>query len=159
MWRYVIRRILWLPIILFVVSFITFLLFRVVPGDPVIVILGDRYEPDSIAAINLIESDNSLIQMVKSNTEYFRGKIKAAGFTIKDGDHPIVPIMLNDAKLAQNFSKDMLECNIYVIGFSYPVVPKDQARIRVQISASHTLKQINQAVKAFVDCGKKLRII
>ena len=91
--------------------------------------------------------------------KYFRKKIVDAGFTIKDGGHPIVPIMLGDAKLAQSLSKLMLEKGIYVIGFSFPVVPKDQARIRVQISASHSTEQIDWAIKAFIECGRKLKII
>ena len=113
----------------------------------------------SITAIDLLESDSSLIESIKSNTKYFREKITASGFTIKDGEHPIVPIMLGDARVAQDLAKEMLKYNIYVIGFSFPVVPKNQARIRVQISASHTIEQIDRAIEAFILCGGKLNII
>ena len=113
----------------------------------------------SIAAITLIENDKSLLDDVKNNTKYFREKIVSIGYHIKKGDHPIVPIMLGDAKLAQSLSKLMLQKGIYVIGFSFPVVPKNQARIRVQISAGHSKNQINQAIAAFEECGKSLNII
>jgi glycine C-acetyltransferase len=113
----------------------------------------------SIAAITLIENDKSLLDDVKNNTTYFRKNIVSIGYNIKDGDHPIVPIMLGDAKLAQNLSKLMLQKGIYVIGFSFPVVPKNEARIRVQISAGHSKNQIDQALDAFKECGKSLNII
>ena len=113
----------------------------------------------SIQAVSLIESDKSILNRLKSNTLYFREQIVDAGFTIKDGNHPIVPIMLGDANLAQNLSQLMLEKGIYVIGFSFPVVPKGEARIRVQISAAHSIAQIDDAVKAFKECGMKLKII
>ena len=113
----------------------------------------------SITAIDLIENDYSLLDTLKKNTAYFRREIKSIGFTIKSGDHPIVPIMLGDAKLSQQLSKKMLEMGIYVIGFSFPVVPKNQARIRVQISAGHSKEQIDKALNAFEKCGKKLNII
>ncbi len=113
----------------------------------------------SIQAVSLIESDKSILNTLKSNTLYFREQIVDAGFTIKDGNHPIVPIMLGDANLAQNLSQLMLEKGIYVIGFSFPVVPKGEARIRVQISAAHSIAQIDEAVKAFKECGMKLKII
>ena len=113
----------------------------------------------SITAIDLIENDYSLLDTLKKNTAYFRKQIESIGFTIKSGDHPIVPIMLGDAKLSQQLSKQMLEMGIYVIGFSFPVVPKNQARIRVQISAGHSKEQIDKALNAFERCGKKLNII
>ena len=113
----------------------------------------------SITAITLIEKDRSLLDDLKSNTKYFREKIQSIGYNIKSGDHPIVPIMLGDAKLAQNLSQLMLEKGIYVIGFSFPVVPKNEARIRVQISAGHSLEQIDRAINAFEECGKILQII
>ena len=113
----------------------------------------------SIQAVSLIESDKSILNTLKSNTLYFREQIVDAGFTIKDGNHPIVPIMLGDANLAQNLSQLMLEKGIYVIGFSFPVVPKGEARIRVQISAAHSIAQIDEAIKAFKECGLKLKII
>ena len=113
----------------------------------------------SITAIDLIENDYSLLDELKKNTAYFRKEIESIGYTIKSGDHPIVPIMLGDAKLSQQLSKKMLEMGIYVIGFSFPVVPKNQARIRVQISAGHSKEQIDEALNAFEKCGKKLNII
>jgi len=113
----------------------------------------------SITAIDLIENDYSLLDELKKNTAYFRKEIESIGYTIKSGDHPIVPIMLGDAKLSQQLSKMMLEMGIYVIGFSFPVVPKNQARIRVQISAGHSKEQIDKALNAFEKCGKKLNII
>jgi len=113
----------------------------------------------SIQALSLIDNDKSILNRLKKNTLYFREQIVDAGFIIKDGDHPIVPIMLGDANLAQNLSKLMLEKGIYVIGFSFPVVPKGEARIRVQISASHSIDQIDRAVSAFQECGLKLKII
>ena len=113
----------------------------------------------SIAAITLIENDKSFLDDVKNNTMYFRKNIVSIGYNIKDGDHPIVPIMLGDAKLAQKLSKLMLQKGIYVIGFSFPVVPKNEARIRVQISAGHSKNQIDQALDAFKKCGEFLKII
>ena len=113
----------------------------------------------SIKAIDLIENDTKLLSTLKSNTSYFREKIQAIGYNIKSGDHPIVPIMLGDAKIAKQLSQDMLKKGIYVIGFSFPVVPNNEARIRVQISAGHTRSQIDQAICAFEECGKSLKII
>ena len=113
----------------------------------------------SIAAITLIENDKSFLDNVKNNTMYFRKNIVSIGYNIKDGDHPIVPIMLGDAKLAHKMSKLMLQKGIYVIGFSFPVVPKNEARIRVQISAGHSKNQIDQALDAFKECGEFLKII
>jgi glycine C-acetyltransferase len=85
--------------------------------------------------------------------------MQAAGFEVKPGDHPIVPIMLYDAVLANRFAEALLEEGIYVIGFSYPVVPKGQARIRVQLSAAHTLEQIDRAVAAFTQVGQRLGLL
>ena len=92
------------------------------------------------------------------NTGYFRKNIQSIGYSIKDGIHPIVPIMLGDAKLAQQISKEMLKKKIFVAGFSYPVVPRDQARIRVQLSASHSQEQLDYAIKAFKNVGTKLNL-
>ena len=113
----------------------------------------------SIQAINLIDSDNSIINKLNNNTQYFREKIALAGFSIKESNHPIVPIMLGDAKLASKLSSYMLGDGVYVIGFSFPVVPKGEARIRVQISASHSKEQINTAIESFIKNGKILNII
>ena len=93
------------------------------------------------------------------NTMHFRESMTAAGFNIKKGVHPIVPIMLGDAKLANDIARDMLDEGIYVIGFSYPVVPKNEARIRVQLSAAHEREHIDKAVAAFTKVGKKYDVI
>ena len=113
----------------------------------------------SIKAIEIIQDSNALRKNLNVNTEYFRKEIQLLGFEIKSGIHPIVPVMIGDAKLSKDLANDLLSQNIYVVGFSYPVVPKGEARIRVQISASHTLDQINQALEAFKSSGEKFNII
>ena len=113
----------------------------------------------SIKAIEIIRDSNALRKSLNVNTEYFRKEIQLLGFEIKSGIHPIVPVMIGNAKLSKDLANDLLGQNIYVVGFSYPVVPKDEARIRVQISASHTLDQINQALEAFKSSGEKFNII
>ena len=113
----------------------------------------------SIAVIDLLSATTELRDKLADNTEYFREKIFNAGFNIKPGVHPIVPIMLDDAKLAQNVAGDMLTEGIYVIGFSFPVVPKGEARIRVQISASHTRNHLDKAINAFIKIGKKYNVL
>jgi glycine C-acetyltransferase len=95
----------------------------------------------------------------EKNTKYFRTKMEEAGFDIKPGEHPIVPIMLYDAVLSQKMASKLLERGIYVIGFYYPVVPKEQARIRVQLSANHEKEHLDQAIQAFVEVGKELSVI
>ena len=113
----------------------------------------------SIAVLDMIANSTTLRDQLEKNTLYFRDNIISAGFEIKEGVHPIVPIMLGDAKLAQNISQDMLKEGIYVIGFSYPVVPKNEARIRVQINASHTKEDLDKAINAFIKIGNKYKII
>jgi len=113
----------------------------------------------SIAVIDLLSSTTELRDKLADNTEYFREKMFNAGFNIKPGVHPIVPIMLGDAKLAQEIAGDMLNEGIYVIGFSFPVVPKGEARIRVQVSASHTMNYLNKAIDAFIKIGKKHNVL
>ena len=109
----------------------------------------------SIAVLALLEQSTELRDRLESNTKYFRDGMTAAGFDIVPGTHPITPIMLGDAKLAHDVAKDMLAEGIYVIGFSYPVVPKGKARIRVQISAGHTKEHLDRALAAFRKVGKK----
>jgi glycine C-acetyltransferase len=109
----------------------------------------------SLAVIGLLEGSTELRDRLESNTKYFRDGMTAAGFNIVPGTHPITPIMLGDAKLAHDVAKDMLEEGIYVIGFSYPVVPKGKARIRVQISAGHTRQHLDRALEGFRKVGKK----
>ena len=112
-----------------------------------------------IKVFNMIENDFSYKEKLEKNTMYFRQKIKEYGFDIKGDDHPIVPIMIYDAKKAVTMSEELLKKNIYVIAFSYPVVGKDQARIRVQLSADHTQEQLDHALGAFYDVGTALNII
>ena len=112
-----------------------------------------------IKAFDLIKKDNFLKKQLDRNTKYFRSKITDLGFQIKEGDHPIVPIMVFDAKKSQLFASEMLKKGVYVVGFFYPVVPKDQARIRVQLSASHKINEIDFALDAFHSVGKDLGII
>lgn len=112
----------------------------------------------TIEVIKLIDQNKDLINKLNENTMLFRNGITDMGYSIKEGQHPIVPIMLGDAKLSKLIADEMLEYGIYVIGFSYPVVPKNEARIRVQISASHSKDQIKKALDAFQLCGKKYNI-
>lgn len=113
----------------------------------------------SIKVLDMLENSNDLINQVNENTKYFRSKMTELGFTIKKGVHPIVPVMIGDAKLAQKMADDMLNEDVYVIGFSYPVVPKDEARIRVQISAAHTKQELNKVIEAFKKIGSKYSLI
>jgi len=113
----------------------------------------------SIAVMDLLSNTTELRDKLMENTAYFREKIKAAGFDIKDGIHPICPIMLYDARLSQVFAEKLLAEGIYVIGFYFPVVPKDQARIRVQISAAHERDHLDKAIAAFIKVGKELSVI
>ena len=113
----------------------------------------------SIAVIDLLSESSDLRQKLEENTRYFREKMTAAGFDIKVGEHPIVPIMFGDAKLAADIAAAMLEKGIYVIGFSFPVVPKGEARIRTQISAAHTREHLDRAIQAFTEVGKQFGVI
>ena len=109
----------------------------------------------SLKALELLGSSTELKNRLLENTRYFRETMVARGFRIREGDHPIVPIMLGDARLAQNMARDLLDEGIYVIGFSYPVVPKGKARIRVQISAAHEREHLVRAIEAFVSVGRR----
>ncbi|SHO60531.1 glycine C-acetyltransferase [Algoriphagus zhangzhouensis] len=113
----------------------------------------------SIAVFDLLTETTELRDKLEVNTQYFREKMTAAGFDIKPGTHPIVPVMLYDAVLSQQMAEKLLEKGIYVIGFYYPVVPKGQARIRVQISAGHEREHLDQAIQAFTEVGKELGVI
>jgi glycine C-acetyltransferase len=113
----------------------------------------------SIKVLDLLSSSTSLRDKLERNTAYFRKEMTEAGFDILPGEHPIVPIMLYEAKLAQEFASKLLEEGIYVIGFFYPVVPQGKARIRVQISAGHAQEHLEKAVKAFTKVGKELGVI
>lgn len=113
----------------------------------------------SIKVFELLEKDTSLRDKLEWNTNYFKEGMKKAGFDIIDGDSAIVPVMLYDAKLSQNMADELLKEGIYVIGFFFPVVPKEKARIRVQLSAAHTKDHLDRAIAAFIVVGKMLKVI
>jgi glycine C-acetyltransferase len=113
----------------------------------------------SIAVLDMLTETTELRDKLEYNTKYFRNKMTEAGFDIRPGDHPIVPIMLYDAVLAQNFATKLLDEGIYVIGFFFPVVPKGQARIRVQLSAAHEQKHLDKAIAGFAKIGKELGVL
>ena len=113
----------------------------------------------SIKVFEILSANTELRDKLESNTLYFKEKIIAAGFDIKKGDSPIVPIMLYDAALSQNFANELLKEGVYAIGFFYPVVAKDQARIRTQVSAAHSIADLDKSVAAFIKVGKKLNVI
>jgi glycine C-acetyltransferase len=113
----------------------------------------------SVAVLDMLNETTALRDKLEYNTMYFRKKMTEAGFDIKEGIHPIVPVMLYDAKLAQEFAAKMLDEGIYVIGFYYPVVPQGKARIRVQLSAAHEQHHLDKAIEAFTKVGKDLGVI
>ena len=113
----------------------------------------------AIEVLDVISESTELRDQLEENTKYFRSKMEDAGFDIKAGVHPIVPVMLYDAKTSQVMSDKLLAEGIYVIGFFFPVVPKDQARIRVQVSAAHTREHLDKAIAAFIKVGKEMKII
>jgi glycine C-acetyltransferase len=113
----------------------------------------------SIKVFEMLTNDTTLRDQLEENTNYFKKGMKKAGFDIVDGDSAIVPVMLYDAKLSQTMANLLLEEGIYVIGFFFPVVPRDKARIRVQLSAAHTPEHLEKAIAAFVKIGLKLKVI
>jgi len=113
----------------------------------------------SIAVLDMLSETTELRDKLAGNTEYFRKKMTAVGFDIKPGEHPIVPIMLYDAVLAQQFASKLLDEGVYVIGFFFPVVAKGQARIRVQLSAAHDMQQLDKAIRAFTKVGRELGVL
>jgi glycine C-acetyltransferase len=113
----------------------------------------------SIAVFDMLSETTELRDRLEWNINYFKEGIKAVGLEIKEGDSAIVPVMLYDAKLSQTFADRLLKEGIYVIGFFYPVVPKDKARIRVQLSAAHTKEHLDKAIAAFAKVGKDLGVI
>ena len=113
----------------------------------------------SIAVIDLLSSTTALRDKLEWNTQYFRNGMTNAGFDIKQGTHPIVPVMLYDSVLAQQFAEKLLQLGIYVVGFYYPVVKQGQARIRVQVSAVHEQAHLDKAIAAFTQAGKELGVI
>jgi len=113
----------------------------------------------TLRVLELLSATTELRDRLEANTRQFRTGMAAAGFSIPQGEHPIAPVMLGDARLAQDFAERLLAEGIYVIGFSYPVVPQGKARIRVQLSAAHTPEQIDQAIAAFSKVGRDLGVI
>lgn len=113
----------------------------------------------SIAALRLLEEEPALIERVHANARHFRKHMSALGFSLLPGEHPIIPVMLQDAKLAVEMASRLLKLGVYVIGFSYPVVPKGQARIRTQMSSAHTIEQLDRAISAFAEVGRDLGVI
>ncbi len=126
-------------------------------------LFSNSLAPSLVGAANkvfdILSNDTSLRDKLEANTKYFKDKIVAAGFDVKEGNSPIVPIMLYDAALSQDFANELLKEGVYAIGFFFPVVPKDKARIRTQISAAHTIEHLDKAVEAFIKVGKKLNVI
>ncbi len=113
----------------------------------------------SIKVFELLEKGTSLRDKLEANTNYFKDGMRKAGFDIVEGDSAIVPVMLYDAQLSQTMADELLKEGVYVIGFFFPVVPKDKARIRVQLSAGHEQKHLDKAIQAFIKVGKKLSVI
>lgn len=113
----------------------------------------------SITVLDLLKSSHELIQRLHANSAYFRKQMQQLGFTLVPGEHPIIPVMLGDATLAKAMADELLKEHVYVIGFSYPVVPQGQARIRTQMSAGHTLEHLDKALSAFEKVGHKLGVI
>ena len=126
-------------------------------------LFSNSLAPSIVGAANkvldILTESTDLRDKLEKNTKYFREQMQNAGFDIKKGNHPIVPIMLYDAKVAQKMSEELLNEGVYVIGFFYPVVPKNEARIRVQISASHSEKDLKKAISSFIKVGKQLNIL
>ena len=113
----------------------------------------------SIAVLDLLDRDSSLRENLHANAAYFRSQMTERGFDLKPGEHPIIPVMLGDARLATTMADNLLQRGIYVIGFSFPVVPKGEARIRTQMTAGLTREQLDQAVEAFTEVGRELKVI
>jgi glycine C-acetyltransferase len=113
----------------------------------------------SIKVLDLLETSSGLRKKLKANAAYFRKGLQELGFNIPPGEHPIIPVMLGDAKLAKTMADKLLNEGIYVIAFSYPVVPKDTARIRTQVSAAHEIEHLDKALSAFAKIGKELAVI
>ena len=113
----------------------------------------------SLKVLDLLENGDGLRKRLRDNASYFREKMTAAGFDLLPGDHPIIPVMIYDAALASKFADEMLKRGVYVVGFSFPVVPQGKARIRTQMSAAHTREHLDKAIAAFIEVGKELGIL
>ena len=112
-----------------------------------------------MSALELLEQGDSLRQQLSENTRYFRQRMGDAGFDVIEGEHPIVPIMIGDAKLAQSVTSEMMKQGVYVTAFSFPVVPQGMARVRTQMSAAHSRDQLDHAIDGFISVGKKLGLL
>ncbi len=113
----------------------------------------------TLSVLDLLEGGDELRRRLRANAEHFRSEMTKLGFKLAGANHPIIPVMLGDAKLASTFAEQMLAEGVYVVGFSYPVVPQGQARIRTQMSAAHTREQLDQAIAAFAKVGRALGVI
>src|SRR5262249_20214977 len=113
----------------------------------------------SLAVLDLLEQSDDLRSKLRDNSRYFRAQLEGLGFRLVGGEHPIIPVMLGDAKLASTMADRLLEEGIYVVGFSYPVVPQGQARIRIQMSAAHERSHLDRAIAAFAKIGRELGVI
>jgi glycine C-acetyltransferase len=113
----------------------------------------------SIRVLDMLAESDHLREQLWDNSKHFRARMTEAGFTLAGADHAIIPVMLGDAKVASEFAERMMEEGVYVVGFSYPVVPKGQARIRTQMSAAHTREQLDRAIDAFIKVGKEMQLI
>jgi glycine C-acetyltransferase len=126
-------------------------------------LFSNTLAPSLVAAtshvLDMLQNGDDLRNQLNENSRFFREQMSAAGFRLIPGEHPIIPIMLEDALLTQAFASQMLEQDVYVIGFNYPVVPQGKARIRTQISAAHTRSDLEQAVKSFITVGRNLKVI
>ena len=113
----------------------------------------------SLEVLNLLKDSNALREQLWQNAEHFRTRMSAAGFTLAGADHAIIPVMLGDAKIAAEFAERMMKEDIYVVAFSFPVVPKGQARIRTQMSAAHSREELDKAIDAFIRVGQDMGLI
>tara|TARA_Y100000031_G_C8175273_1_gene363783 strand:- start:660 stop:1163 length:504 start_codon:yes stop_codon:yes gene_type:complete len=113
----------------------------------------------SLKVFDMMANGHELREQLWRNAAHFRSRMEEAGFTLAGKDHPIIPVMLGDAKLANDMANKLMSKGVYVIGFSYPVVPKGQARIRTQMSAAHTIEHVDKAVDAFIEVGRELGVI
>ncbi len=113
----------------------------------------------SIRVLDMLAESDHLRAQLWDNSAHFRSRMTDAGFTLAGADHAIIPVMLGDAKVASEFAERMMQEGVYVVGFSYPVVPKGQARIRTQMSAAHTREQLDRAIDAFIKVGKEMQLI
>ncbi|MEX2321804.1 MAG: aminotransferase class I/II-fold pyridoxal phosphate-dependent enzyme, partial [Saccharospirillum sp.] len=113
----------------------------------------------SLNVLDMIEQGDELRQQLWDNTRYFREQMEVAGFTLAGAHHPIIPVMVGDASVASTMADKLLQRGVYVVGFSYPVVPQGEARIRTQMSAGHTREQLDAAIAAFTDVGRELALI